>query len=141
MARVSSCQENYYLPEHSNVRGMPSCFMFDTVPNVPLSYRFGLPSPKDTLGLPIGQHISVSAELNGKEVSRSYTPISSDDDKGYFDLLIKVIISTRSLHEAPLTTSSRRMNKATSPSTSASSRSDKMSESKAPRANSSTPVL
>ncbi|KAH8835340.1 ferredoxin reductase-like C-terminal NADP-linked domain-containing protein [Flagelloscypha sp. PMI_526] len=52
-------------------------------------YRFGLPSPKDHLGLPIGQHISVSAEINGKDVARSYTPISSDDDKGYFDLLIK----------------------------------------------------
>ncbi|KAJ1677787.1 NADH-cytochrome b5 reductase [Spiromyces aspiralis] len=28
-------------------------------------------------------------EIDGKEVSRSYTPISLDDDKGYFELLIK----------------------------------------------------
>ncbi|KAF8446117.1 hypothetical protein L210DRAFT_3619855 [Boletus edulis BED1] len=52
-------------------------------------YRFVLPRPDDVLGLPIGQHISVSAEINGKEITRSYTPTSSDDDLGYFDLLIK----------------------------------------------------
>ncbi|KAF5368459.1 hypothetical protein D9758_002399 [Tetrapyrgos nigripes] len=52
-------------------------------------YRFALPHPKDVLGLPIGQHISVSAEINGKDIMRSYTPISSDDDLGHFDLLIK----------------------------------------------------
>jgi len=53
-------------------------------------YRFALPHPSDVLGLPIGQHISVSAEINGKEIMRSYTPTSSDDDLGHFDLLIKV---------------------------------------------------
>ncbi|KAI0053286.1 NADH-cytochrome b5 reductase [Auriscalpium vulgare] len=52
-------------------------------------YRFALPHPQDILGLPIGQHISVSAEINGKEIMRSYTPTSSDDDLGHFDLLIK----------------------------------------------------
>lgn len=53
-------------------------------------YRFGLPRHTDVLGLPIGQHISIGAEINGKEVVRSYTPISTDEEKGYFDLLIKV---------------------------------------------------
>ncbi|KAG0709050.1 NADH-cytochrome b5 reductase [Suillus ampliporus] len=52
-------------------------------------YRFALPHPQDVLGLPIGQHISVSAEINGKDIMRSYTPTSSDDDLGHFDLLIK----------------------------------------------------
>ncbi|KAI7861823.1 hypothetical protein BDF14DRAFT_244384 [Spinellus fusiger] len=52
-------------------------------------YRFALPSKEASLGLPIGQHISVMAEINGKQISRSYTPTSSDDDKGHFDLLIK----------------------------------------------------
>ncbi|KAJ7293295.1 ferredoxin reductase-like C-terminal NADP-linked domain-containing protein [Mycena rebaudengoi] len=52
-------------------------------------YRFSLPRAGDTLGLPVGQHISVSAEINGKDIIRSYTPISSDDQKGSFDLLIK----------------------------------------------------
>ncbi|ODV98201.1 hypothetical protein PACTADRAFT_48001 [Pachysolen tannophilus NRRL Y-2460] len=53
------------------------------------TYRFALPRPNDILGLPIGQHISIAAEINGKEIVRSYTPTSTDDAKGYFDLLIK----------------------------------------------------
>lgn len=52
-------------------------------------YRFALPRQNDILGLPIGQHISVSAEIDGKEIMRSYTPTSSDDNLGHFDLLIK----------------------------------------------------
>ncbi|KAF5682756.1 NADH-cytochrome b5 reductase 1 [Fusarium circinatum] len=62
-------------------------------------YRFGLPTPNSILGLPIGQHISIAAnldvkdpktgEVKNKEVVRSYTPISSDFDPGYFDLLVK----------------------------------------------------
>ncbi|OJJ31568.1 hypothetical protein ASPWEDRAFT_696826 [Aspergillus wentii DTO 134E9] len=54
-------------------------------------YRFALPQPTDILGLPIGQHISLAATIDGqqKEVVRSYTPISSDNEAGYFDLLIK----------------------------------------------------
>ncbi|EKM83729.1 hypothetical protein AGABI1DRAFT_66631 [Agaricus bisporus var. burnettii JB137-S8] len=52
-------------------------------------YRFKLPGMLDVLGLPIGQHVSVSADINGKLVARSYTPVSSDNDPGCFDLLIK----------------------------------------------------
>ncbi|EMG46983.1 CBR1 NADH-cytochrome b5 reductase 1 [Candida maltosa Xu316] len=52
-------------------------------------YRFGLPKSTDRLGLPIGQHISIGATINGKEIVRSYTPISTDDQLGHFDLLIK----------------------------------------------------
>jgi len=56
------------------------------------SYRFKLPHPQDVLGLPTGQHITVTAEINGKAVTRSYTPISNDDDTGRFDLIVKVCI-------------------------------------------------
>jgi cytochrome-b5 reductase len=54
-------------------------------------YRFKLPRPTDVLGLPIGQHISLAATIAGqpKEVVRSYTPITSDEDRGHVDLLIK----------------------------------------------------
>lgn len=52
-------------------------------------YKFGLPKSTDRLGLPIGQHISISAVIDGKEVVRSYTPISNDEQLGSFDLLIK----------------------------------------------------
>ena len=54
------------------------------------SYRFKLPHRNDVLGLPIGQHISISAEINGKNIIRNYTPISLEDQRGHFDLIIKV---------------------------------------------------
>lgn len=53
-------------------------------------YRFGLPKLTDRLGLPIGQHISIGATIDDKEIVRLYTPILTDDDLGHFDLLIKV---------------------------------------------------
>jgi len=53
-------------------------------------YRFALPNETDVLGLPIGQHMSFRAVIDGKEVYRPYTPTSSDDDLGHFDLVIKV---------------------------------------------------
>lgn len=53
-------------------------------------YRFGLPSKEHILGLPVGQHIHLSATINNELVIRSYTPVSSDDDKGFFDLVVKV---------------------------------------------------
>lgn len=53
-------------------------------------YRFGLPSSEHILGLPVGQHIHLSATINGELVIRSYTPVTSDDDKGFVDLVVKV---------------------------------------------------
>ncbi|KAJ3016317.1 UNVERIFIED_CONTAM: NADH-cytochrome b5 reductase [Siphonaria sp. JEL0065] len=52
-------------------------------------YRLALQKPDQILGLPIGQHIQVTANIDGKDITRSYTPISSDDDLGVLDLLIK----------------------------------------------------
>ncbi|XP_067110206.1 NADH-cytochrome b5 reductase 3-like [Osmerus mordax] len=53
-------------------------------------FRFALPSPDNVLGLPIGQHIYLSAKVDGKLVVRPYTPVSSDDDKGFVDLVVKI---------------------------------------------------
>ncbi|XP_053600183.1 NADH-cytochrome b5 reductase 2 isoform X2 [Plodia interpunctella] len=53
-------------------------------------FRLGLPSVEHVLGLPIGQHIHLSAKIDDDLVIRAYTPVSSDDDKGYVDLVIKV---------------------------------------------------
>jgi cytochrome-b5 reductase len=53
-------------------------------------YRFALQTPEHILGLPIGQHMFLSATINDKPVSRAYTPVSSDDDVGRFDLVVKV---------------------------------------------------
>ena len=43
-------------------------------------FRFALQSPKHVLGLPIGQHVSMKFvdKTDGKTVTRSYTPTSSD---------------------------------------------------------------
>lgn len=54
------------------------------------NFRFGLPSKEHVLGLPVGQHIHLSARIGEDLVVRSYTPVSSDDDQGYVDLVIKV---------------------------------------------------
>lgn len=53
-------------------------------------FRFELPNVKHILGLPIGQNIQVRATIDDKEVIRAYTPVSSDEDFGFMDLLIKV---------------------------------------------------
>ncbi|XP_014237940.1 NADH-cytochrome b5 reductase 2 isoform X1 [Trichogramma pretiosum] len=53
-------------------------------------FRFGLPSEEHVLGLPIGQHVHLTAKINGEVVIRAYTPVSSDDDKGHVDLVVKV---------------------------------------------------
>lgn len=51
---------------------------------------FALPYPDSVLGLPTGQHIALQADINGKTVSRSYTPISNNSDLGRIELLVKV---------------------------------------------------
>ncbi|KAH7314904.1 hypothetical protein KP509_21G026600 [Ceratopteris richardii] len=53
-------------------------------------FRFALPSEDHILGLPVGKHIFVSATIDGKLCMRAYTPTSSDEEVGYFELLIKV---------------------------------------------------
>ena len=53
-------------------------------------FRFQLPSTKHVLGLPIGQHIYLTARINEELVKRPYTPTTSDDNQGYFDLVIKI---------------------------------------------------
>lgn len=58
-------------------------------PNV-IRYTFALPHTRAVLGLPIGQHISIKADINGTTVSRSYTPISNDSDLGVLELIIKL---------------------------------------------------
>mmetsp|Transcript_18487 Transcript_18487/g.18580 ORF Transcript_18487/g.18580 Transcript_18487/m.18580 type:complete len:304 (+) Transcript_18487:76-987(+) len=54
-------------------------------------FRFALQSEKHILGLPIGQHISLKfTDTEGKLVQRSYTPVSSDNNVGYVDFVVKV---------------------------------------------------
>lgn len=53
-------------------------------------FRFGLPTPDHILGLPTGQHIYLSAKVAGSLIIRPYTPVSSDNDHGFVDLVVKV---------------------------------------------------
>jgi cytochrome-b5 reductase len=70
-------------------------------------FRFGLPSPTMCLGLPVGGCLKFichnvtgvkagqwngrdDAEYEEEEVERKYTPVTSDSDKGYFEVVIKV---------------------------------------------------
>jgi cytochrome-b5 reductase len=54
-------------------------------------FRFALPSKEHCLGLPVGQHVTLSyVDADGKEQGRPYTPTSSDHDLGVVDFVIKV---------------------------------------------------
>uniref|UniRef100_A0A7S3EBA6 Nitrate reductase n=1 Tax=Rhodosorus marinus TaxID=101924 RepID=A0A7S3EBA6_9RHOD len=53
-------------------------------------FRFALQSKDHVLGLPVGYHMLVSGMVNGKLTMRAYTPTSSNDEVGYFDLVVKV---------------------------------------------------
>ncbi|XP_061750921.1 NADH-cytochrome b5 reductase 2 [Nerophis ophidion] len=53
-------------------------------------FRFGLPSSDHILGLPVGQHVYLSAKIDGKLVVRAYTPVSSENQQRFVDLLVKV---------------------------------------------------
>lgn len=93
LPRIRAQGEDGHLPQRRHVSSSFGriCLAFLTYL---YSYRFALPSPTSILGLPIGQHISIGANLKQpdgttKEIVRSYTPISGDHQPGYIDLLIK----------------------------------------------------
>lgn len=52
----------------------------------PLKSKLFTPLPL----LHLGQHIYLSTRIDGNLVIRPYTPVSSDDDKGFVDLVVKV---------------------------------------------------
>eukprot|EP00924_Labyrinthula_sp_SR-Ha-C_P006670 maker-scaffold_29-snap-gene-1.1-mRNA-1 protein AED:0.01 eAED:0.01 QI:259/1/1/1/1/1/2/64/298 len=52
-------------------------------------YRFKFDDPKQISGLSVASCLMVKAEVNGKSVSRPYTPVSMNDQTGHLDLLIK----------------------------------------------------
>ncbi|USP79415.1 hypothetical protein yc1106_06689 [Curvularia clavata] len=55
-----------------------------------IRFVFGLPSENSILGLPTGQHVAIRHEVDGKQITRSYTPTSSNKDLGRLELTIKV---------------------------------------------------
>ncbi|PIA47304.1 hypothetical protein AQUCO_01400164v1 [Aquilegia coerulea] len=53
-------------------------------------FRFALPSADQVLGLPVGKHIFLCATVDNKLCMRAYTPTSTIDEVGYFELVIKI---------------------------------------------------
>ncbi|CAN7988128.1 unnamed protein product [Ixodes hexagonus] len=53
--------------------------------------RFALPYQSQVvLGVPVGQHLFLRARLGGRLVVRPYTPVSGPEQRGSFDLIVKV---------------------------------------------------
>ncbi|KAH6634724.1 nitrate reductase [Chaetomium sp. MPI-SDFR-AT-0129] len=86
-------QRGWLDPVH--YRTLPLTHKHLIAPNV---YRltFALPTPDTVLGLPTGQHLSIRAVLppatpGGEErtVTRSYTPVSNNKDRGMLELVVK----------------------------------------------------
>lgn len=53
-------------------------------------FVFNLPKRDMALGLPAGQHVSIRGSVNGRAITRSYTPISSNADLGVLKLVVRV---------------------------------------------------
>jgi cytochrome-b5 reductase len=74
--------------EPKDYRELPLIRKDQLAPNV-YRFVFQLPGPGDVIGLPIGQHVAIKANINGAAVSRSYTPTSNNLDLGRLELVIK----------------------------------------------------
>ncbi|CAI9114666.1 OLC1v1015438C1 [Oldenlandia corymbosa var. corymbosa] len=53
-------------------------------------FRFALPSEDQVLGLPVGKHIFICANIDEKLCMRAYTPTSGIQEVGCFELVVKV---------------------------------------------------
>lgn len=52
--------------------------------------RFALPLEDQALGLPVGKHVFLCANIDGKLCMRAYTPTSGIHHVGYFELVVKI---------------------------------------------------
>lgn len=55
-------------------------------------FKFSLPCEEQALGLPVGKHIFLCVTIDGKLCMRAYTPTSSVDEVGYFELVVKIYL-------------------------------------------------
>jgi ferredoxin-NADP reductase len=70
--------------QHSKVTGLAAAspaWLVHTLHPIRGVHRFGLP---------VGKHIFLYANVGGESIMRAYTPTSSDDDIGHFDLVVKI---------------------------------------------------
>ncbi|SCU99893.1 LAME_0G06216g1_1 [Lachancea meyersii CBS 8951] len=52
-------------------------------------YRFKMKTSLESLNFPVGHHLGVKANIDGKEYVRYYTPVSPKFERGYFDIIVK----------------------------------------------------
>ncbi|KAJ5158130.1 uncharacterized protein N7500_007781 [Penicillium coprophilum] len=69
-------------------RALPLVKKEQLSPNV-FRFVYQLPQETDVIGIPIGQHCAIKASIDGKDVTRSYTPTSNNTDLGRLELVIK----------------------------------------------------
>ncbi|PYH79096.1 nitrate reductase [Aspergillus uvarum CBS 121591] len=70
-------------------------------------FTFQLEHDKQTLGLPIGQHLMIKVPdpaSNTESILRSYTPISETSQEGTMDLLVKIYFDTPTQKGGKMTT-------------------------------------
>ncbi|RPB02193.1 nitrate reductase [Choiromyces venosus 120613-1] len=74
-------------------------------------FTFELDNPTQTLGLPVGQHllIRIQDEKTGEVITRPYTPISNNSEKGVVHLLVKVYFDTPTTPGGKMTTAMDRL--------------------------------
>lgn len=54
-------------------------------------FKIALQTPETVLGLPVGKHLAIRfTNKDGEVHAKPYTPISSDDELGYIELVIKI---------------------------------------------------
>ncbi|CAK9296664.1 unnamed protein product [Gordionus sp. m RMFG-2023] len=82
-------KKNIFLQD-PNIKYIAYLKSIDEVSHDTKKFKFGLPTNSHVLGLPTGQHLYLNADIDGKKVIRPYTPISLEDSKGFFDLVIKI---------------------------------------------------
>jgi cytochrome-b5 reductase len=51
-------------------------------------YTFKL-KPNVSANLSPGGHVSIKRKINNEEIKRSYSPVTTNEDKGYFSIIIK----------------------------------------------------
>lgn len=68
-------------------------------------FTFNLETPEQTLGLPVGQHLllKIKDSVTGEPITRPYTPISQDTDKGVVHVLVKIYFETDSTKGGKMT--------------------------------------
>lgn len=82
--RFTHCSETSFSPE--DFRRFPVLEVRKAGPGTNI-LKCGLPSPEHVMGMPVTAYVMVEGHNSGD--SSAYTPITTDDQPGYFELLVK----------------------------------------------------